>query len=457
MRNRSVIPVLATVFAAFAITLLLVSAKVALVVFAGGIVGTIVFFYPYQGLLIYLTMTYLRPQEFIPALKEQPLMLALAFVLLGTLILHAAVGKRPMRVVNTRQNIFMMIFFLVIPLSHLQRFYLTGAQESFSDFLPVFLLFFMIVNLIIDPEQLKKTFYLLFFMTLALSLNGILQYVRGYDIAGQTMYEGRIRWIGIFSDPNDLGLTILAFTPFAMLKLLKKKTGILKRVLWALALAILIYALYLTNSRGTFLGLLAVSTMLLCKRIGLLRGLVIGAVFSVAALALGPSRMSDMSIDEASASGRIDAWATGLNLLFWRPVLGVGYHNFTEHHQLTAHNSVVLCMSELGLIGLYVWLLLIVSSFREMILVQKNAVEGAYAEYAEVMQLSLTGFFVSAFFLSRTYNEVLFILVALSTLISVFSRRRFDYKVHLLDRSLLVSTLVFMILLIAVIKILVMI
>ncbi|MBU8920716.1 MAG: hypothetical protein KOO63_02540, partial [Bacteroidales bacterium] len=107
--------------------------------------------------------------------------------------------------------------------------------------------------------------------------------------------------------------------------------------------------------------------------------------------------------------------------------------------------------------GLYIWLLLIVSSFREMILVQKKAVEGAYAEYAEVMQLSLTGFFVSAFFLSRTYNEVLFILIALSTLISVFSRKRFDYKVHLLDSSLLISTLVFMVLLIVVIKILVMI
>ncbi len=455
MENRSTIPVLATVFAVFAIALLLVSVKTAVAVFAGGLAGTVIFFYPFQGLLIYLMMTYIRPQEFVAALREKPLMLALAFVILGTLLLHAAVRKRTFMLLNTRQGLLMFIFFILIPLSHLQRLYLTGASDAFNDFLPVYLLFFMIVNLVDNPGQLKKAIYLLFSMTLLLSLNGILQYYRGYDIAGQTSFEGRIRWIGIFADPNDLGLAILAFTPFAIVNLLNRKKTILNRVLWATAVAVLIYALYLTNSRGTFIGLLAILTFILCKRIGMVKGLLLGAILGSIVLVAGPSRMSDMSMDEASASGRIDAWATGLNLLIWRPVLGVGYHNFTEYHHLTAHNSVVLCMSELGLIGLYVWLMMIVSSFREMALVQKYARGTEFAVYAEVMQLSLVGFFVSAFFLSRTYDEVLYIIIAICTLLSFFARDRFGYNQRFFPVRLLLQTLVFMIGLIAAIKVLV--
>ncbi|HSG27391.1 MAG TPA: O-antigen ligase family protein, partial [Candidatus Krumholzibacterium sp.] len=267
--------------------------------------------------------------------------------------------------------------------------------------------------------------------------------------------EGRIRWIGIFSDPNDLGLTILAFTPLAIVKLFEKGSSLLRRGLWVIPLVLLIYALYLTNSRGTFIGLLAVLTMLMCRKIGLLKGMIIGSLFSAVILIAGPSRMSDMSLDEASASGRIDAWATGLNLLIWRPLLGVGFRNFTEHHHLTAHNSVVLCMSELGLAGLFVWLAAIVSSFVEMVQVERKAAGTRFAHYAEIMQLSLTGFFVSAFFLSRTYNEVLFILIAISALLSWFARKRFEYKVPLFSPRLMVWTLIFMVGLIAVIKILV--
>jgi O-antigen ligase len=374
---------------------------------------------------------------------------------MGTMAGHASVRKRPMMLINTRQGVFVLIFFALIPLSQLQTFYLTGAKDAFDYFLPVYLLFLMIVNLVRTPEQLERAFYLLFSMTLVLALNGILQYVRGYDIAGQTMYEGRIRWIGIFNDPNDLGLTILAFTPLPLVKMIEKGTGLVKRVLWGLSIVALVYALYLTNSRGTFIGLLAILTLLMCKRIGFTKGLMIGGVFSAVVLLLGPSRMSDMSMQEASASGRIDAWATGLNLLVWRPVLGVGFHNFTAHHHLTAHNSVVLCMAELGLIGLYVWLLALVASFREMIEVEKAGAGTGFAQYAEVMQLSLVGFFVSAFFLSRTYNEVLYILIALCALLSWFSRNHFEYEVPLLTKKLLLQTLVFMVLLVALLKVLV--
>ena len=163
-----------------------------------------------------------------------------------------------------------------------------------------------------------------------------------------------------------------------------------------------------------------------------------------------------MSADEASASGRIDAWSQGLELLKWRPLLGVGYGSFTEYHQLTAHNSVVLCMAELGLTGLYVWLLLIASSFEEMITAQRRGAGTRLAFYAEAMQLSLVGYFTAAFFLSRTYNPVLYILIALAALLSFLARRRLGYDVSTLSRATLVRTLAFTVIMIVLVKVLVM-
>jgi len=444
------------VFMLVSVALLLVSPKIALAFFAGGIAALTVFFRPFWGLLLYLALTYLRPQEFIAALRAQPLMLLLALLVLGTLIVQTALTKKSFVAFEMRQSVYVLVFFAIIPLSQLQRFYLTGATDAFNDFLPVFLLFFMIINLVKDFDQFKKTYLLLLYMTVFLAANGILQYWRGYDIAGQTPFMGRIRWIGIFEDPNDLGLTILAFSPFAFLGIIRRNQTILKRLIWALVSAVLIYALYLTNSRGTFIGLLAIVGWLLIRRWGLWRGIISSGLAAALLFVAGPSRFADMSADEASASGRIDAWATGLNLLKWRPILGVGYGSFTDYHQLTAHNSVVLCMAELGLVGLFVWLLLIVSSFEETLTVEKAGKGTNLAFYAQAMQLSLIGFFCAAFFLSRTYNAVLYILIALAALLSHFTQQRYGYRVKLLSRVTIVRTVLMMIGLIIAVRILVM-
>lgn len=420
---------------------LLYSAKAGFALFAGGILIAVVFFKPFWGLLLYLAMIYLRPQEFVEALRAKPVMLALAILVLGTLLIHNAMRRSRVLAFDLRQGLFMIVFFAVIIMSQLQLFYLEGARMAFDSFLPVFILFFMIVNLISSFAEMKRTYLMLFVMTVFLAANGILQYHRGVDIAGQTMFEGRIRWIGIFEDPNDLGLAILSFTPFALLKLSRKGAALRGRVLYAVILGILLYALYLTNSRGTFIGLLAILAYVFCRRWGIVRGLLIAAVFGAAAFLAGPSRLADMSVSEESASGRVVAWAQGLELLKWRPILGVGYANFTEYHPLTAHNSAVLCMAELGFVGLYVWMLLIVTSFHEAFIVERRARDGEYAFYAQVLQLSLIGFFAAAFFLSRTYNEVLYILIALCTILSRFGRERFDYRIPFLSRSTALAVL----------------
>lgn len=455
MKNRIAKLISAAAVAVFTLALIAFSFKIALAVFAGSLFLVMVFFQPFWGLLVYIAMTYLRPQEFVEALRGQPIMLVMAAVILGTLVVHKTLRREPFPAFKMPQTIIMIFFFLIIPLSHLQIFYLTAAKDSFMAFLPIFMLFFMLVSLIENIEQLKTVYLFLFSITLLLAVNGIYQYHHGTDIAGQTMIQGRIRWIGIFEDPNDLGLTILVFTPFALVNAFSRSVNILKRSLWLIAFLILVYALYLTDSRGTFLGLIAVLGFFFVKRFGKMRGAVLGAVLLLAALAAGPGRFSEISTEEASASGRLDAWATGLSLFFWRPLLGIGFGNFTEYHHLTAHNSVVLCMAELGFPGIFAWMLLMVKSFRDILIIEGQNLSGRMPVYLETMQLAIVGFFVSAFFLSRTYNAVYYIVIALASLTAYLMGRESGTRLSFLSKKTVMITLVSIIILIVIIKILV--
>jgi O-antigen ligase len=122
----------------------------------------------------------------------------------------------------------------------------------------------------------------------------------------------------------------------------------------------------------------------------------------------------EVSSGEASASLRIDAWSDGLNLLKAKPLFGVGYGNFLDHHERTAHNSFVLCFAELGLLGYFLWMGLIVIAYLGLENVLRHPLPSTpEGDLASILRTSLVAFLVCAWFLSRTYQPSLYILLAL--------------------------------------------
>jgi hypothetical protein len=97
-------------------------------------------------------------------------------------------------------------------------------------------------------------------------------------------------------------------------------------------------------------------------------------------------------------------------------LLGTGYGNFTDHHYLTAHNSFVLCFAELGLLGYFFWIALIVLVYRGLTKVIAEAPQlSEERKYAVLLRSSLVGFLTCAWFLSRTYQPTLYLLLGLAT------------------------------------------
>ena len=141
-------------------------------------------------------------------------------------------------------------------------------------------------------------------------------------------------------------------------------------------------------------------------------GGIIGGLFIALIIVLGPSRLGLISIEEDSAYGRVNLWYEGILLLKSNPFFGVGYNMFMEDLPQTAHNSYLLAAAELGMLGLFFWMSLIYISMKGLTLVQET--DAKLKDYALGLQSALIGFCVAAFFLSRTYVIIPYMLFALS-------------------------------------------
>lgn len=231
------------------------------------------------------------------------------------------------------------------------------------------------------------------------------------------LYIWRVRSLGFLNDPNDFAQAMVAALPLLWMNV-RHARWLLNLFTFALPAMALLYATYLTHSRGAVVALGVVILLGLRRVIGPVRtGVFVGvALAALVATSFGGGR--GFTSQEESAADRIEAWWTGLNLLRSYPVFGAGFDNFTDHHHLTAHNSFVLCFAELGVLGLFAWVGLLVVAYLGLARAAR-VTDGAEdtgvpsARLAELLRSSLLGFLAAAWFLSRTYQPGLYLLLAL--------------------------------------------
>lgn len=453
MRNR------APLIFAFIIILTVVSVMVAFVsipaaaaLIMGLAIVVLVFFNPFYGLILYILLVYITPQLFFPSLQKLRIMLLLAGLILLVFFIHKAFIRERVSFISTRFGLLMLILLILIPISNISNGQLVEAWDGFYSFLTVFLLFFIITNLTENFDQFRKVCWTIVFCTAALAANGLVMAFRGYDLAGNTpTLDGRIGWMefGHFGDPNDFALAINAAFPFVLVNLFEKNVNLIKKFILLIFAIAMVAAIYYTNSRGGFVALLVVLALFAYKKWGLLKGSLIGIVFLAFAMVIAPSRMANISPYESSASGRVYAWISGLVMLKSRPIFGIGFDNFTRLHGITAHSAFIQCMTELGLVGYFVWLSLIYSSYTGLNAVDKAAPVMIQVKYAKTLLLSLVGVLVSAVFLSQAYSPVLYIIFGLSALSIRFTeplvvqRRSLTPREILLVVGLIVASMIF--------------
>ena len=422
--------------AAFAVAYLLLQNTALGAAAAAAVIGTTVIFVdPFVGLVTYLLFLYARPQDYVPALQNLPIMIGLSIATFALMVLHMAVRHRMVMLARVPQNYLMLWFYAAIIMSHLVWANPAATISAAMNFLPTLVMYFLVATLVSSNAKLKFTVNLVVIATLFLAITGFVQYFTGRGLGGKETYEGRIQSVGIFADPNDLGLALVVVLPFFYLKL-TEFSKLWQKPLALAGLGAILYALFLTQSRGGILALGVILVLLMTRKLGRTFGLVAGGVVFLAILALAP-RMGTISTEEASAHGRVEAWSIGLDLFQTYPLFGVGANNFTEYHFRTAHNSFVLCATELGLFGLYPWIMLIYLSIRNNEFIASAARKTRMrdvAVYVETIRYGLIAFATGSYFLSRTYSEVLFLLFGLSAAVSNIFTKDNDDRFVLIEK-----------------------
>lgn len=379
-------------------------------------------------ILLYVALVIIRPQDYLVGLAGVPLLPAVE----GLALLAWALSRG--KDFRAPQFLLLVVFLVALVMSEIAAGWFGGAVEQLTEFSTVIVAFVILATAVSASRQrLAITMGVFALCACVLALHGIDQKHYGIGWTGMGLSEGgRIQYVGIFNDPNDLGLLFVTALPMALY--VRSLSGFLMRLFWLAAACLLVYGIYLTNSRGAMLALLVEGGIYIWMRRGMVTAGVLG-VIGLSVMKLLSSRMQDLDADEDSAMGRVDAWYEGLHMFTSHPMFGVGAGNFTDYNYLTAHNSFVLVLAETGLFGYITWLAFVGYSFWMMISMVRYRPEDtadahATAEWkaeravATTLLLSLCGMFAAAFFLSRSYSIILYLTIAIVVGAHMGARRR---------------------------------
>lgn len=398
--------------------------------------------------LLYLVTAYLGPATIFGPLAEARIGLILA-VLVLFVSLPALTGSV---IRKTSQSLALVGLAFAAFVSVLATGWAGGGVKVFFDFIPNAFAYFLVCLHCNSKRKLQILILLILFVCLfdiALGFNDLRHQpppsVSEEQVSRETPYlmpervgPGewiyRIRGQDFLNDPNDLAQLIVCCIPLTFFFWRPKKL-FTNTVFVLLPVSALLFGAFLTHSRGSVLALLAMTVVAARRRIKTLPALLLAGVLFVAAMAMQFTGGRGISVD--NGTDRMDLWSEGLEMFKSHPLFGVGFNQMPDHttNGLTAHNSVVVCAAELGLFGLYFWSLFLFPTLRDALaiaspgkvseavpieagtkLLPRPMRKVQTVDKAEVNRLgrlvvlSLTGFLVSGWFLSRAFTMTLFLL-----------------------------------------------
>jgi O-antigen ligase len=265
--------------------------------------------------------------------------------------------------------------------------------------------------------------------------------------------EDADRLAGAGLNPNQLGGYLVAAAIFAGTAAANRRWSVLGRTAVLFAAAAAGIGVLMTGSRGALLGLVVA---LVVAPFVLGRGRRLGAVLLVVAAVLGSvwwyvsfapetvvQRVTNPS--EGGGSGREDLWRVGWRMVEAEPFHGVGAGNFSVssvHYLLrpgltdrdeiivddkkVAHNIYLTMLSELGVVGLTLYLAILALCLR----CAWKAVRAFTRNGDEPMELVARALFISlvsllaaGFFSSAVYSKQMWLLLALAPALLMVAQR----------------------------------
>lgn len=360
---------------------------------------------------------------------------------------------------RNKQTYFLILFLIFSFLSVFWSINPVWSVRKFIFFASIAPIYFLTVYFISSEEKILKSLKYFVFSGFLASLFGVLQFSVQF-IYGKnelnSFFSGSIskflygrdfgslvaqnhswfvniggidyfRAISVFPDPHTFALYLGLLMPIAFCFFMYKKTN---KIFAFFTLLIMFLAFLLTFSRGGYLGFLVFFVVTLLLYFGLFKKrinkntlftisaviIALGLIFS--GTVFGERLSSSFSMSDISNSGRINIWKVSVEVFKENPLLGAGLGSLPLFFQpslsikspINAHNTYLDIASELGIIGLMLFLAIFFYAFNTLLRNIRMQKEISY------LSLGLLGSFV--WFLTHSFFETsLFSVPVLTSLL----------------------------------------
>jgi O-antigen ligase len=406
----------------------------------------------FTGLMAFTALLFLRPQDHIPLLAMVPL--AEIAAIIGLLSLVTSRLGRGLAISRLTPELAGVVAVgLVILATAPFSIWMGGAVGTFTGmYVKVILIFVLMVNTLDSPRRIDRFMWLIVLASTYIAGRAVFDYARGVNLIEYGRVQGALG--GIFRNPNDLALNMVAVLPIAGLLAIRAAT-VPRRLFTVGCGLVMIAAIIASHSRSGTVGLAAMMLLVAVFMVRRRPGLVFaGGIALLLAVPLAPdaywSRIASITDETKDDTGSREARSVLLReswqAFLAHPLTGVGagqFKNYKPEGRVEAwresHNVILQVAADLGLFGLMAFTFLLARAAlvgrqtRQLLRRVSGTGKGARGARAPgagpvitadevrrieahtiAMSASLAGWFVCALFASVAYNWTFYYMLAIA-------------------------------------------
>jgi O-antigen ligase len=372
----------------------------------------------------YLMFEYVRPQTIYPVIDVLPWATLAIVCALAT---HLAAGKSLS--LDDPASRLILVHTVVLFASAATAWRPSVSLEGWNYYIPWVLVYFLISNIVVT-ERRFLLFYLAFLLfsfkmaqhaTLSWAANGFR--FRAWGATGAP---------GWFHNSGEMGIQMCVFLPMATYFALAVRpyTKRLPFLFFASFPAFTLGAAIASSSRGALLGCAAVAVWMLSRTRHFVKGGLALAAMGLLVMFLLPAeqlqRFHGMG-DDGTSTNRLTYWRDGIEIIKNHPLLGIGYNNWIPFYRTyynaargeLPHNIFIEVASQLGLLGLLVFLAMIAATLvlnaRSRRMAARLPDGRMLTAFARGLDGALVGYLVSGSFITVYFYPYFWLNLAMTT------------------------------------------
>ncbi len=236
------------------------------------------------------------------------------------------------------------------------------------------LIFIMMAEVMNTPRRIANLIIVIAASSLIVGIDGLYQQITGFDFFRRFPLFVESKVSATFQFSNSLGTYLATILPALMALFIYKATGKKSRFFLIVLCGLLLICLLLTQSRGAWLGFFAgfLFVSLSIDKKTFLAVISVLVILVILVSTLGPVVVKEQLKSffnlrgDLSTQDRVIIWATGWRMFLDRPIFGHGLGTFMrvfekyrppKYNEIVyAHNSFLQIASEIGTVGLLIFL-----------------------------------------------------------------------------------------------------